>query len=159
MVKLTPNETALVKAFNIVPEDWMSYSCAPARKWDYAAMCQWAIANGMPELGYYRAMNKMIKNLYQKFFDDEGFDGMALDDIAIWVLSNYLYKWQLEDMDSTKVLEFLQSWKYFFGFRKWEKQEADIAKHYALRVMDGTYILDPESADIYYIDNLPNEGE
>lgn len=94
----------------------------------------------------------LYHSIRQKFLPKDpwdGFDELSLEDVAVWVLTTYLTREQVEKMSDVEIIGFLQSWKYYFGFRKHEGQ-GDFYQSLALAVFDGELVLDNDGEDIYY---------
>lgn len=153
MKRLTNDELAFVKAFNVKPDDWQDLQYKPSRKWDYAEIATWCMHNGIaPYVHDKISAADFLKGIEDKFWDDEGFDALSLEDVAIWVLTTYYTYDQIHDMTLVQVIQALQDWKYFCGFRKIADFDAIQALSCALGVFDGYLVQDPDSDDVFYIE-------
>lgn len=72
-----------------------------------------------------------------KFLGEDCIDGLSFEDEAAFMLFCLCDEQELLAMDDAAVLKWLQDWKYFFGARKWDTTDAQIAKSVALDLFDG----------------------
>ena len=86
-----------------------------------------------------------LDKLYLKACDPDNSDEISLEFDATYLIYTFLNTKQLIDMDASKVLYWLQGFKYYYGFRKWTTYLAQVAIQEALEVHAGTrefYITD-----------------
>lgn len=147
MKKLTELEYMVMRHFDIKPtniqmangEEWM-----PSLE-EVASFC---MHNNFHHIVYNKlSAYSFLVDLANKLCDIE--DGISLEDLAIWVLSNYLTPEELEKMDEKAVETFLKDWKYFCGFRKCDGNGM-YYKWDTFAYWNGEKVLDPDSEDIYY---------
>lgn len=132
MLKFTDQELTAIRQFNLMPEN-------------------------IDETGYDNLPLDLYHSIRKKFWPDDpwdGFDALSIEDVAIWVLTTYLTRVQVEKMSGVEIIEFLQDWKYYFGFRKHEG-DGDLYRHLALEAFDGKLVLCDINKEIYYreVDN------
>lgn len=144
MKRLTEAETAVVKHFHITPENIHNFT-------DFSGLATFCMHEGYPEAYDKISAGLMLMGIEKKFWDDEGFDALSLEDVAGWVLTTYLTKEEVITMCSDEIISKLQDWKYYCGFRKKEGW----GEHYrsiALQIWDGTIIQKPDDEDIFYVE-------
>lgn len=73
-----------------------------------------------------------------KMFDDDAIDGISLENEAAYILSIF-FTWRelFEMMRSETVLKWLQDWRYFCGYRKWDEHDAYLAAGEAMDIVGG----------------------
>lgn len=64
--------------------------------------------------------------------DNGDYDGISLEFVATYLLYTFFTKEQLENLTNEAAVEFLQDYRYFFGFRKWYAGDM----HYRLPYID-----------------------
>ena len=67
----------------------------------------------------------------------EAEDSISLEDCGIFLLSHYFTVKELESMNREQVLQFLQDWKYYYGFRKADLRDADMMRWMAISLLEG----------------------
>lgn len=73
-----------------------------------------------------------------KMFDDNAIDCISLAEEAAYILSVFFTWSELFQMIRDKtVLKWLQDWRYFCGYRKWDESEAYIAAGNAMDIVGG----------------------
>lgn len=152
MKRLTDNELEFVKAFNVKPEDWQDYDYKPARMWDYELIGAWGKIHSVPGLHDARTAQVFVRGIEQKFWDPSGFDTMSLEDVGAWVLATFYAPEKFLHMPPERILEELQNWKYYGGFRKASIGEADAIRWHAWDVCCGLVKQAPDCDEIMYID-------
>ena len=152
MKRLTKDETMIVKGMNLKPENWTSDNVpSPPDEDEVFAWCE---EHGVPSVKTKKDAAHIMKSIEKKFFPKnpgDGFDGISLEDIAGWVLTTYLTRDDVLNMTEREVIDFLQDWKYFFGFRKCDGMAYDY-KMTAIEIFDGALVQNPKSKEIEYID-------
>lgn len=145
MRRLTDAQTAVVKQYNLTPENIGE----KRDTLDCAEISTWCRQNGYTEGDSPMAVKLMLERIDDKFWDSDGFDAVVIEDVATWVLTTYLTLPQLQAMSDEQIIEYLQNWKYFFGFRKHEGN----GWRYRLAAYDafmGLVQQDLEDEEIYY---------
>lgn len=71
-----------------------------------------------------------------KFFGEDEIDNMSFEDEAAYILSLF-FNWGelLKMLKEDSVLEWLRNWKYYYGARKWTKEEANDAVAVAMDLL------------------------
>ena len=75
--------------------------------------------------------------LYDKTCNEENADGISLEYEATYLLYTFFTPEELLEMDTSWALQWLQDFKYFFGFRKWDEQLVEIEIQEALAIYGG----------------------
>ena len=147
MKKLTELEYMVMKHFDIKPTD---IQMANDDEWmpSLSAVATFCMHNNFHHIVYDKlSAYSFLVVLANKLCDIE--DGISLEDLAIWVLSNYLTPEELEKMSGEDVEKFLKDWKYFCGFRKCDGNGMQY-KWDTFALWNGKMVLDEDSEDIYY---------
>ncbi len=76
--------------------------------------------------------------LYDKCCNDENSDGISLEYEATYLFYTFFTADELVDMDTCWALKWLQDFKYYCGYRKWDEQLVDIEINEALEIYAGT---------------------
>jgi len=79
-----------------------------------------------------------LVELYDKVCNQETSDNISLEYDATYLLYIFFTKDELLDMNTAWALKWLQDFKYYFGFRKWDEQFVEIAIEEALEVYGGS---------------------
>lgn len=143
MKRLTEAETAVVKHFNITPENIGMVD-------NFSEIATWCMQNGYAEVYDKISAANMIERIEDIFWASDGFDVMSIEDVAAWVLITYVPE-EFPYWSSDEIINYLQKWKYYFGFRKMEGW-GEVYRHDAFDVLDGVMVQDPNSEDICYVD-------
>lgn len=151
MRRLSDFETALVQHYNITPENISD----KMQELSYADIATWSMHNGFAQVYDKISAAIALESIYKKFWDDNGFDSISIDDVAGWVLTTYLTEDQVMVMSSEEIISYLQNWKYYFGFRKREGN-GEFYRRIAFDIWDGNLIQDPNDKNICYIDKPEN---
>ena len=72
-------------------------------------------------------------------------DGISLEYVATYLFYCFFTKEELEQLTPIKALEWLQDYRYFCGFRKWDEQLAFSEVQEAIEIHNGTRVLYLES--------------
>ena len=152
MKRLTNDELAFVKAFKVKPDDWQDWSFKPARAWDYTEIATWCMHNGVaPYVHDAISAADFLKGIEKKFWDEDGFDGMSLEEVSVWVFVTYYTYEEVRSMSLLQGIRALQDWKYYGGFRKVDDLDVIRAQNAALSVFEGYLIQDPDDDNVSYI--------
>ena len=157
MRRLTKDETDVIKGMRIMPEDW-SYS-GKRRPPTAEEVAEWCAENGVRKVKGKAGAHRLLKSIEGKFFPkdpSDGFDEISLEDVATWVLTTYLKREDVEAMSEDETIEFLQDWKYHFGFRKQEGM-ASVYRANALELFDGRLMQARKSKEIEYVSECHDE--
>ena len=87
-------------------------------------------------------------------FDDNAIDCISLAEEAAYILSVFFTWSELFQMMRDKtVLKWLQDWRYFCGYRKWDEGEAYIAAGVAMDIVGGCKkVITDEDGYIWIVD-------
>ena len=75
-------------------------------------------------------------DLYKKLTEE--YDGISLEYDATYLLYTFFTSEELLDMDTSWALKWLQDFKYYVGYRKWDEQFVEIEIQEALAVYGGS---------------------
>lgn len=99
-----------------------------------------------------RDYNISLKELVMKL--REGEDWISLEFAAGYLFYIFFTEEQLDELSDKDALEFLKDFKYFFGWRKADYQDARNAIEDALKLYNHTYVFTHQFDDcIWYLDN------
>ena len=79
-----------------------------------------------------------LLELYDKTCNMDNSDGISLEFEATYLFYTFFTKEELEKMSSKKGLSWLQDFKYYLGYRKWDEQYTTIEINEAIEVYNGT---------------------
>lgn len=79
-----------------------------------------------------------MHDLYEKTCNLENSDGISLEYEATYLLHTFFTPEELLEMDSAWALKWLQDFKYFLGFRKWDERDVEVCIQEALSIYAGT---------------------
>lgn len=68
-------------------------------------------------------------------------DFISLANEAAYLLFVFFSLSELEEMSAVACLDWLQNFKYFFGFRKWSETAADCAREEAIGIYTGEKVI------------------
>ena len=73
-----------------------------------------------------------------KIFDEDAIDSISLENEAAYILSIF-FTWSdlFQMMRNETTLKWLQDWRYFCGYRKWDEQDAFLAAGEAMDIVGG----------------------
>jgi len=73
------------------------------------------------------------------FYDDlvKDMDGISLEEEAPYIIYCLLTEEELDSKTDAELLQWLKDWKYFFGYRKADEQDARIARYEAKGLFNG----------------------
>ena len=146
MKRLSTTETAVVQHYNITPENISE----KMNELNYAEIATWCMHNGFTQAFDKISVACMLENIHNKFWDNDGFDCMSIEDVAGWVLTTYLTEDRVMVMSGEEIISYLQNWKYYYGFRKHEG-DGELYRYIALDIWSGNLIQDPDDIDICYV--------
>lgn len=91
-----------------------------------------------------------FEDLTNKMFGDMDF--ITLENEAVYVLYNWFTEEELENLTDEEVTKFLQDWKYFGGYRKWDGGNLCYVEE-ALQVYHGQkfFEIDPQDSQIWVV--------
>lgn len=127
MKKLTDKEIKFVKETRFTPTVYQcdEYSKTPFENYDHAAK----VAKAVYKID--------LKKFLDKCLQDDDSDAISLEFAAAYLLSAFFSKGELEKMTPTEALDFLRDFKYHFGFRKWDENDARSALEEAYGIKIG----------------------
>ena len=97
-----------------------------------------------------RDYNISLKELVSKL--NEGEDWISLEFAAGYLFYIFFTEEQLQELSNKEALEFLQNFKYSFGWRKADYQDARNAVEDALKLYNHTYVFTHEFDDcVWYL--------
>lgn len=79
--------------------------------------------------------NVDLNALYDKCYLDQ--DGISLEDEAPYIIYCLLTEEELDKKSDKELVEWLQDWKYYSGYRKWDEWAARIARYEAKGLYNG----------------------
>lgn len=126
MKRLTENEINFIKETGVTPtvmqcDEWYRSQCSNYDDAEKLAYSKYGVD-----------LNKLFDNLI-----DRDYDIISLENDATYLLYIFLTRKELENMSKDKILEWLQDFKYFCGYRKYDVYAADINRYEALEVYKG----------------------
>lgn len=124
MKRLTENEIKFIKETKVTPTVMV---CEEWRRTPYANLAE---ATERAADLYQVSLSEIL----DKCAED---DGISLEYMASYLLYTFFSLEELENMTTAAVLDWLQDFKYFCGFRKWNENWAEIAMSEALDVYYG----------------------
>ena len=147
MKRLTDIEVKVIKHFNITAtqiqmadnDEWMP---------PLSVVATFCMHNGYPIVYDKISAGLFLMNLGDKILEPE--DAFSREDLAVWLLTNYFTREELEHMSYEDILKFLQDWKYFNGFRKDSVYDVMVYMYNAQAVFDGLYVLDEDKEEIAF---------
>lgn len=149
MKKLTDIEEKIMLGMNIYPNLWQDNGKFPP---DAKQILAWCSTHGLKkEVRSEEDAERILQAIHDKTATPDSDDGISLEDTAAWILSKSFSREQLLGMSDEEIIEWLQNWKYYFGFRKKEGWGSSY-KASAIAVLDGEMELadDPDN-DLMYV--------
>ena len=136
MKKLTDKEIKFMKETGWTPTLLqMNYSEPELERTKFA---------GMTREDGAKAFHKEIKNyginihkLYKKTCNLDNYDGISLEYEATYLLYTFFTKEELAKLSPLTALKWLQDFKYYCGYRKWDERLAEIEIQEALEIYNG----------------------
>ena len=147
MKRFTETELAVIKQWHLTPENIVE----KMNNLNYAEVASWCMHNGFPTAYDKISVGCALQSIHDKFWSDDGFDSISIEDVAAWVLTTYLTEDRVMVMSGDEIIKYLQDWKYFFGFRKHEGR-GEFYRQLAFQVWDGNLVQDPNNDEIWYIE-------
>lgn len=157
MKRLNELETAVVKYWHITPENIIQKS----GELNYDEVVAWCKQLGYNEIKDRIDLVQLLHAIRNKFWPEDpsdGFTNIELDEVGGWVLATYLKETELDTMSNEEIIKYLQSWKYYFGFRKYEGY-GGYFRSIANDIFAGLLIQDPNDEEIYYINNWEEDDD
>lgn len=144
MKKLTSNEVEFIKKTGFTPtvyqcDEWNRTNKAPYYIDSFAEAQN--IAREDFDIDLIKLLDKII--------NIDNCDGISLEYEATYLFYTFFTKDELLDMDTSWALKWLQDFKYYHGYRKWDEQFVECEIQEALEVYGG-------SREFY---EWPNDGE
>ena len=126
MKRLTENEINFIKETGVTPtviqcDEWHRSQCSDYDDAEKLAYSKYGIE-----------LDKLFDRLVNRDYDI-----ISLENDATYLLYTFLTREELENMNKDKVLEWLQNFKYWCGYRTYDKVLADMNRYEALEVYDG----------------------
>lgn len=79
-----------------------------------------------------------LNKLYKKTCNLDNCDGISLEYDATYLLYTFFTSEELVDLNVSWALKWLQDFKYYFGYRKWNEHFVEIEIEEALEIYAGT---------------------
>jgi len=137
MKKLTNQEIKFIKETGWTPTlVQMSYSTQELNKTPYKGFDPEDAANKYFELAEKFGVD--LNNLYNKACNSANSDNISLEFDATYLFYTFFTPDELLDLDTQWALQWLQDFKYFFGYRKWDEQYVEIEIQEALEIYGGS---------------------
>lgn len=76
--------------------------------------------------------------LYNKTCSENNCDGISLEYEATYLLYTFFTPEELLELDNSWALNWLQDFKYYMGFRKWDESDVEVCIQEALSIYAGT---------------------
>lgn len=137
MKKLTEQEIKFIKETGWTPTLLqMNYSTQELKRTKFAGMAREEGAKA-----FHQEMKKYginISNLYKKICNEENSDGISLEYDATYLFYTFFTEAELAELTSAAALKWLQDFKYFCGYRKWDENLAIAEVQEALEIYNGT---------------------
>ena len=150
MKRLTSLEEKVLLGMDIVPNIWQDANLFPPSTKE---IVKWCAENGLgDEIKTEEEALKLLISIRDKIADPEDGDALSLEDEATWILSKSFTKERLMEMTAEEIVDWLQDWKYYFGFRKMEGW-GDIYKRNAIAALEGSIKL----GDSDYVEYISEE--
>lgn len=96
-----------------------------------------------------------LHNFYGDLVKD--YDGISLEEEAPYIIYCLLTEEELDKKTDKELLEWLQDWKYFLGYRKADEYDAKIARHEAKGLFNGAREIRTYNDGSIYVTPLDNE--
>ena len=90
-----------------------------------------------------------LSDLYEKTCNLENSDSISLEYEATYLFYTFFTPEELLDMDDSWALAWLQDFKYYFGFRKWDERDVECAIQEALCICAGTRELYEQDGEMW----------
>lgn len=127
MKKFTDAEIKFVKETKFTPT---VYQCGEYNKTPFKTFAE---AEKVAKEKY----NVDLESFLDKCLDDNDSDAISLEYAATYLFYSFFTRDELMGMDIDDGLKFLQDFKYFCGFRKWDEFSTALAIDDAIRIYDG----------------------
>ena len=75
--------------------------------------------------------------LYNKTCSENNCDGISLEYEATYLLYTFFTPEELLELDNSWALNWLQDFKYYMGFRKWDEKDVEVCIQEALSIYAG----------------------
>ena len=132
MLQLTKNEIRFVKETGFTPT---VYQCD---EYSRTTFKDYNMASKVAKDEYDVDLDEFIhKNIG---IDLEDSDGISLEYVATYLFYCFFTKEELELLSPKDGLKWLQGYRYFFGFRKWDEMFTTIEINEAIEVYKGTRV-------------------
>lgn len=151
MRKLTDNEIKFIKETKWSPTlVQMSYSKGELARTPFKDYEPEEAENKYVALAIQYGVGELT-DLYKKTCDIDNNDAISLEFEATYLLYTFFSKDELVDLDNVWGLHWLQDFKYYFGYRKWEPFDVEIAIQEALEIYGGSreFYECPEDGDVW----------
>lgn len=126
MQKLTDNEIRFIKDTGVTP------AVIQKDEWDRTRCKNFDDAATLAKTAY----NIDLDELYEITTDDVSF--YELKFAATYLLYTFFTKEELMDMSPACAVEWLQDFKYWYGYRKWSEDDAATEIEEAIEIYNGT---------------------
>ncbi len=157
MKQLTAQEIKFVKETGVTPT---VFQCNEYKKRTYKDpywIDSYAEAQNIAREDFNIDLDQFLdKNLN---IDNDDFDGISLEFVATYLFYCFFSKEELERLNPQKGLEWLQDYRYYSGFRKWDETLTCIEINEAIEAHDGErkfYLTDDGNVWNARIDEIEN---
>lgn len=139
MKRLTEKEIAFIKETHFTPTVLQcdEYDKTPFR--DYA----------QAEIAAKEKYGIVLKDLMEKCAADDDIDEISLEYAATYILYTFFSKEELSGMRISDALRFLMDFRYYLGFRKWDRSQAADCLEEAIQIYDGAREFYPERGHMW----------
>lgn len=134
MKRLTEQEIKFVKETGFTPTVFQCDEYSRTNKEPYY-IDSYAEAQNIAREDFDIDVDEFLSKNIGMELDDS--DSISLEFVATYLLYCFFTKEELEALTPEAALQWLQDYRYFFGFRKWDAQYAMIEINDALMVYEG----------------------
>lgn len=154
MKRLTEQEIEFIKHTGWTPTlHQMEYSENELKRTHLYQIQNIPMSSEMMKLEFESSANQYgfnLNDLYNKTCNLNNDDSISLEEEAIYLLYTFFTKDELVDMENSYALKWLKDFKYYYGYRKWNEYEAEMAILDALEVYSGTRTFaEDDNGEIY----------
>lgn len=146
MKKLTSQEIKFIKETGWTPTlVQMSYSAQELNRTPYAKLKPEKAEEKYFDLADHYGVN--LSKLYTKACNLTNSDSISLEFDATYLFYTFFTVEELKNLSTKDGLDWLQNFKYYFGYRKWDEQYVEIEIQEALDIYGGSrefYLQDGE---------------
>lgn len=142
MKRLTEQEISFIKDTGWTPTlHQMGYSENELKRTHLYQVQNIPVSPEMMQLQFESFANQYgfdLHDLYEKTCNLENSNSISLEYEATYLLYTFFTSKELLEMNNTWALNWLQDFKYYFGFRKWFESDVEVCIQEALSIYAGT---------------------